>query len=110
MEELEKGLKVLKVFTSPRKNNNINQPVPQNSQELNHQPKSAHGGTHASRCICTRGWPCRASVGGKALGSVKAQCPGVGECQDREGGVCGLVSREGEGGIGKPGKVITFKM
>jgi hypothetical protein len=31
---------------------------------------------------------------GEALGLVKAQCPGVGECQDREAGVGGLVSRE----------------
>jgi hypothetical protein len=34
---------------------------------------------------------------GEALGSVKAPCPSVGECQDREAGVCGLVSREEEG-------------
>jgi hypothetical protein len=29
----------------------------------------------------------------EALGPVKAQCPSVGECQDREVGVGGLVSR-----------------
>ena len=36
---------------------------------------------------------------GKALGLVKAGCPSVGECQDREAGVGGLVCRgRGEGG------------
>jgi hypothetical protein len=37
--------------------------------------------------------PCRASMGGEALGPVKARCPSVGECQDKEAGVCGLMSR-----------------
>ena len=37
--------------------------------------------------------PYLASVGGEALGPVKARCPSVGECQDREAGVGGLVSR-----------------
>jgi hypothetical protein len=32
--------------------------TPQNSQGLNHQPKSTHGGTHGSSHICSRGWPC----------------------------------------------------
>jgi hypothetical protein len=36
---------------------------------------------------------------GDALGTVMAQCPSVGECQDREAGVGGLVSRA-RGGIG----------
>jgi hypothetical protein len=45
MEELEKGLKELKGFTTLRKNNNINQPdspPPQSSQELNHPPTKEH--------------------------------------------------------------------
>jgi hypothetical protein len=29
----------------------------------------------------------------EALGLVKAQCPSVGECQDRDAGVGGLVNR-----------------
>jgi hypothetical protein len=37
---------------------------PQSSQGLNHQPKSTHGGTHGSSCICSRGWPCRSSMEG----------------------------------------------
>ena len=54
-------------------------------------------------------------MGGAALGPVKVICPSVGECQDREAGVGGLVSRgrgEGIGGFseGKPGKAITFEM
>jgi hypothetical protein len=30
---------------------------------------------------------------GEVLGLMKARCPSVGECQDREAGVDGLVSR-----------------
>ena len=30
---------------------------------------------------------------GESLGLVKARCPSVGECQDREAGVGGLVNR-----------------
>jgi hypothetical protein len=37
-------------------------------------------------------------MGGEALGPEKAQCPSVGECQDREAGAGGLVSRgKGDG-------------
>ena len=39
-------------------------------------------------------------MGGEALDPVKALCPIVGECQDREVGVGGLVSRGREDGIG----------
>jgi hypothetical protein len=53
-------------------------------------------------------------MGGEALGPVKALCPSVGECQDREEGVGDLVSRE-EGGDRwfseeKPGKGTTFEI
>jgi hypothetical protein len=48
---------------------------------------------HGSSHICRRGWPCRTSMGGEALGPMKAQCPSVGECQDRRAGVSELVSR-----------------
>jgi hypothetical protein len=37
--------------------------------------------------------PSQSSVGGEALGPVKALCPSVGECQGQEAGVGGLVSR-----------------
>jgi hypothetical protein len=54
---------------------------------------------------------------GEALGSVKALCPSVGECQGQEAKVGGLVSRgRGEeiGGRGfsegNPGKGISFEM
>jgi hypothetical protein len=46
-----------------------------------------------------RGWPFWTSVGGEALCPVKAQCPSLGECQDREAGVGGLVIRDGIGGF-----------
>jgi hypothetical protein len=36
---------------------------------------------------------------GEALGLVKARCPSVGECQDREAGVGGLGSK-GRWGMG----------
>jgi hypothetical protein len=60
-------------------------------------------------CICS--W----SHGSLHVYSWKVQCPSVGECQDREAGVGGLVSRRKEnrigGGVeGKPGKGITFEM
>jgi hypothetical protein len=72
-KELEKGPKKLKELAD-RKNNNMYQPVPQSSQELNNQPKSTHGGTHGSSCICIRGWPCWTSMGGEALGPEMTQC------------------------------------
>jgi hypothetical protein len=44
-------------------------------------------------------------MGGEALGPVKALCPSVGECQDREAGVGGLVNRgDGIGGFRKGNK------
>ena len=52
-------------------------------------------------------------MGGEAVGPVKALCPSVGECQDREAGVGGLVSSGRRGwdrgfSKGKPGKGITL--
>ena len=38
-------------------------------------------------------------MGGEALDPVKVLCPSVGECQDREAGVGGLVSRGRGNGI-----------
>jgi hypothetical protein len=38
-------------------------------------------------------WPCQTSMGGEALGPVRARCPSVGECQGREAEVGGLMSR-----------------
>jgi hypothetical protein len=51
----------------------------------------AHGATHGSSCICSRGWPCQILMRGEALGPVKARSPSVGECQDRDSGVGGWV-------------------
>ena len=47
--------------------------TPQSSQELNHQPKSTHGGTYGSSCICSRGWPCLVSMGVEPLAAVEAR-------------------------------------
>jgi hypothetical protein len=94
----------------------------QSPQGLNHQPKSTHRGSHGSSHIYSRGWPCGASVGGEAPGSVKARCSIVGECQVKEAGVGGWVGEHphrrlggkmGLGGFrGEVGleKVITFEM
>ena len=39
-------------------------------------------------------------MGGEALGPIKAGCPSVGEEQDRDAGVGGVVSRGNREGIG----------
>jgi hypothetical protein len=88
MEELETGLKELRVLQPHRKNSIINH---QELPGLNHQPRSTRGGTHGSSSICSRRWPCQASIGEKALGLLRFQCPkSVGECQSRTVGVGGL--------------------
>jgi hypothetical protein len=69
---LEKGLKVLKGFATIGKTTISTNWIPQSSQGLNHQPRSTHGGTQGSNHICSRGWPCLASVGEEAISPVKA--------------------------------------
>jgi hypothetical protein len=54
-------------------------PTNQSSQGLNYQPRNTHGENHDFRRICSRGWPCQASMGEEALGPVKAQFIRVGE-------------------------------
>jgi hypothetical protein len=65
-----------------------------------------------SSCICSRGWLSQSSMGGEALGPVKALCPSIGECQDQEWEWVGWGAGEGERGFskGKLGKGITFEM
>ena len=76
-------------------------------QGQNHQPKITHGVTHGSRLIGSRGWPCWTSKGGEGLVPEKARCPSVEECQDREMGVGGLLSRGGrEWGAARKGDKI----
>jgi hypothetical protein len=87
MKELEKELKKLKWFETHRMNNDINQPDPPISQELNHQPKSTHGGTHGSSRIYNRGLLYWTSMDRVTLGPMKAPCPSVGEWQDWDAGV-----------------------
>jgi hypothetical protein len=78
--------------------------IPLSSQYINHQPKSSQGGIHGSSHIWIKGWPCQISMGGEALGPVKAQCPSVGECRvgRREllGGWGIIIMDEGGGRIG----------
>ena len=47
---------------------------------------------------------------GEALGPVKAQCPSIGECQEREADVGGLVNRWRGFSEGNPAKGILFEM
>jgi len=68
-------------------------PTNQSSQGLNHHPKTTHWQTHGSSCISSRGWPCWAPMGGEVLGSAKAWCPSVGECQGGEVGRGGKKDR-----------------
>jgi hypothetical protein len=103
VNDLEEGLKDLKGFPTPRKNNNISllDTAPQIPRG-NHQPVSTHG----SSCTRSRGWPFRTSMGGEALGPGKASCPSVRKCQGSEAGVGGWVgdhtyrSRGRDDGIG----------
>ena len=78
----------------------MNQSVPPELPGTKPPTKEQHGGTHGSSCICSRGWPCFTSMGGEALGPVKAQCSSVGECQDSEVGVGVLVTRGKGNGVG----------
>jgi len=52
-------------------------PINQSFQGLNHYPKTIHGLTHGSSCICSGGWPCWAPMEGEALGPDKAEHPPV---------------------------------
>ena len=63
----------------------------QSSQGLNHQPRGTHRGIHGSSCICSRRWPCGASMGEEVLGPVKARCPSFGDCEGKEVGLGELV-------------------
>jgi hypothetical protein len=74
----------------------MNQPVP--SELTGTKPPTKEYIWRNSRLL--RGWPCGTSMRGEALGLVKARFPSVGECQDRETGVGGLVSRVRRDGIG----------
>jgi hypothetical protein len=69
MEELEKGLKELRGFAAPWREQQYQLArCPESSQELDHQPKNTHGATHGSGHICGRAWSCWTSVGGEAFG------------------------------------------
>jgi hypothetical protein len=92
MEELENGLEDLKGFATSHEEL-LNQPTRplKSSHGLKNQPRSTHGGTHGSSYICSKGWPCWASMGREAIGLVKDQFPRVGEFEGSEVGVGGGV-------------------
>ena len=98
--ELSTGSPVKELEKGPNELKELPIQYPQRSQGLKHEPKSTHGGTHGSSCICSRGWLCWTSKGGEALGPEKARCPSIGECQDRDLGVGGLMSRGRGDGLG----------
>ena len=54
--------------------------TPQSSQGLNYQPKSTHGATNGSSCVCSRGLPYLSSIGEEPLGPGDARCPIIGKC------------------------------
>ena len=64
--ELEEGLE--QGVLQPHRKNIA---TTQNSQGLDHQPRSVLGGIHGSRYICSRGCPCLTSMGGESFGPVE---------------------------------------
>ena len=81
LKELEKGLKELRGFAAPWKEQQRQQArTPGSSQGLDHQPNNTHGTTHGPDHICGWRWPCWTSVGGETLGLENIRCPCVGEC------------------------------
>jgi hypothetical protein len=78
--------------------------------ELYHQSRRAHGGTCGSGYMCDRGWPDWSSVGGEALGPVRALWPSVGECQDQKWEWVGWGAGGGRVSEGILGERITFEM
>lgn len=60
--------------------------TPQSSQGLNYQSKCIYGLVHSFCCICSRGLPYLASMGGEVLGHIETWCPGQGGMLERWGG------------------------
>jgi len=88
-------------------------PTNQSFQGLNHYPKTIHGLTQGSNCICSL---VGAPVEGEALGPAKVEPPAQGNVgRVVSGGRWGEHPYRGEGGDRglmdrKPGKGITFEM
>jgi hypothetical protein len=57
--------------------------------------------------ICSREWPCQASMGGEAPGPVKARCPSIGKFKGGEAGVDGWVRDHPHKSRGR-GLVVRF--
>ena len=121
MEEMEKGLKEMRQFASPRREQHCQQggsnivnrpdsPPSQSAAGLYHQSNYTHGATHGVGHTCGRRWHFWTSVGGVALRPQGVQCPSVQECQGERMGVGGLgstlieVARVGDGLEGSKGE------
>jgi hypothetical protein len=112
VEELVKGPKELKGFTVPLEEQQYQptrDPAPP-PPELPGTKPSTKKYTWRDPWLQVHTLPCWTSVGGEALGPVKARCPTVGDYQGREAGVSGLASKgmEWDSGVleGKLGKEI----
>ena len=62
----------------------MNQPVPPELPGTKTPIKENTQRDSCYNCICSRGLPSWSSMGGEALGPVKALCPSVGKCQGQE--------------------------
>ena len=71
MEELGEGLKEVRGFATPSEKQHQPNRTPKLPQTK--PPKSTHGGTSGSSCICNREWPYLASMRGEALGTGEAR-------------------------------------
>jgi hypothetical protein len=90
VEKLEKRLKELKGLQLHRKHSNIKQPE---LLECKPTSKGYTRGTHGSNHICSRGWPCWASMGEEALGLRRLDASVKGEFEGQEAGMGGWVGR-----------------
>jgi hypothetical protein len=75
MEELEKRLKQLKGLHLHRKNTNINQPHTPELLGTKQTTKESTKRYSYLHCMCSRGWPYPATVGGKAYGPMRPDAP-----------------------------------
>jgi len=98
-----------------RKSNNINQPDPHHELPETKPPTVEYtwrvpGSSH----IYSRGWHCLSTIGGEALGPVKAHFPNVGKCQvltwEWVRIASSLKQGEREWERGHPGMGITFEI
>jgi hypothetical protein len=103
MEEVEKWPRTWGIWGRIGRTTIWTNQYPQNSQGLNHWLKNTPGGTLGSSYICSRKWPRLSSIGGKALGPVKAPCPSVRGMPGQGSRSKWVCEQGGRGGIGVSG-------